>query len=40
MSGKPIAIHGFTNKFLVFSARFTPRRIVVSVAKFLLNHDK
>ncbi|MEK7818778.1 MAG: SDR family oxidoreductase [Bacteroidota bacterium] len=36
MSGKPIAIHGFTNKFLVFSARFTPRRIVVSVAKFFI----
>lgn len=37
MKGKPVAIHGFINRMLVFSLRFTPRNIVVKLTRILLD---
>ena len=35
LRGKPVAIHGWLNRLLVFSVRLSPRAWVVAVARFL-----
>lgn len=35
LKGKPVAIHGWLNRLLVFSVRFSPRTWVVAVARFV-----
>jgi uncharacterized protein len=37
ISGKTIAIHGFLNRILVNSVRFTPRAIVVKITRMILD---
>ena len=33
LKGKQVAIHGFTNQFLAFIVRFTPRSLVVKISR-------
>ena len=40
LKGKPVAIHGWLNRLLVFSVRFTPRAWVVAVARFIQDQRK
>jgi len=36
MKGKAVAIHGFMNSLMANSIRFTPRSIVVKIARMIL----
>jgi short-subunit dehydrogenase len=39
MQRKAVAIHGFKNKFLVFSTRFAPRSLVTKISKYVMKEN-